>query len=64
MGRDFLLRGLPCRCAFSRVTPSGVGLKQSCAALSDLSSVLVRNGAERHCQLGVIAKSLQKRDGV
>jgi len=48
---------------FSTFLFSGVGLKQSCAALSDLSFVLVKNGLNNF-ELGIIAKVLQKDDGV
>jgi hypothetical protein len=41
---------------------NGVGLKQSCAALSDLSFVLVKNGGGRF-ELGILAKALQRDDG-
>jgi hypothetical protein len=41
---------------------NGVGLKQSCAALSDLSFVLVKNGRDRF-ELGILAKALQRDDG-
>lgn len=40
---------------------NGVGLKQGCANLSDLSFVLVRN--EKKLSLGVIASELQKPEG-
>ena len=46
----------------SAIGENGVGLKQSCAALSDLSFVLVKNGPKKF-ELGIIAKSLQKDDG-
>lgn len=42
---------------------SGVGLKQSCAALSDLSFVLLKNG-ETKFELGILAKALQRDDMV
>ena len=42
---------------------NGIGLKQSCATLSDLSFVLVCNKAERFVELGIIAESLQLREG-
>lgn len=42
---------------------NGVGLKQGCAALSDLSFVLVKNGSNSNIQLGIVAKSLQKEEG-
>ena len=45
------------------VGENGVGLKQACAALSDLSFVLVKR-ANNQLSLGVIAKSLQLRGGV
>jgi hypothetical protein len=41
---------------------NGVGLKQSCAALSDLSFVLVKNGSNKF-ELGILAKALQRDDG-
>ncbi|KAL7536561.1 hypothetical protein ACHAXR_007311 [Thalassiosira sp. AJA248-18] len=42
---------------------NGVGLKQGCATLSDLSFVLVKNGKEGFVELGVIAESLQMAEG-
>eukprot|EP00581_Thalassiosira_minuscula_P005853 CAMPEP_0183746238 /NCGR_PEP_ID=MMETSP0737-20130205/66652_1 /TAXON_ID=385413 /ORGANISM="Thalassiosira miniscula, Strain CCMP1093" /LENGTH=772 /DNA_ID=CAMNT_0025981925 /DNA_START=112 /DNA_END=2430 /DNA_ORIENTATION=+ len=42
---------------------NGVGLKQSCAALSDLSFVLVKNGTKKF-ELGVIAKAMQKLEAM
>lgn len=42
---------------------NGVGLKQGCATLSDLSFVLVKNGVERYVELGIIAESLQLPEG-
>ena len=42
---------------------NGVGLKQGCATLSDLSFVLVKNGVERYVELGIIAESLQVPEG-
>lgn len=42
---------------------NGVGLKQGCATLSDLSFVLMKNGDEKHIELGIIAKDLQRLDG-
>jgi hypothetical protein len=41
---------------------NGVGLKQSCAALSELCFVLVKNGSSK-LELGILSKSLQKVDG-
>lgn len=45
----------------SSIGENGVGLKQSCAALSNLSFVLVKK--EAIFELGIIAKSLQKVEG-
>lgn len=45
------------------VGENGVGLKQACAALSDLSFVLVKR-ANKQLSFGVIAESLQLRGGV
>lgn len=45
----------------SSIGENGVGLKQSCAALSDLSFVLVKNGGT--FELGILAKALQRDDG-
>lgn len=45
------------------VGENGVGLKQACAALSDLSFVLVKR-ANNQLSFGVIAESLQQRGGV
>ncbi len=45
------------------VGENGVGLKQACAALSDLSFVLVKR-ANNELSFGVIAESLQLRGGV
>jgi hypothetical protein len=42
---------------------NGVGLKQGCATLSDLSFVLVKNGQEGFVELGIIAESLQLPEG-
>ena len=42
---------------------NGVGLKQGCATLSDLSFVLVKNGSNRDIELGIIAESLQREEG-
>ena len=41
----------------------GVGLKQGCATLSNLSFVLIKNGAEGYVELGIIAFSLQTIEG-
>lgn len=40
---------------------NGVGLKQACAALCDLSFILVKNGTK--VELGIVAKSLQREEG-
>ena len=40
---------------------NGVGLKQGCATLSDLSFVLAKNGSD--IELGIISKSLQSEEG-
>ena len=42
---------------------NGVGLKQGCATLSDLSFVLVKNEEEGFVELGIIAESLQLPEG-
>ncbi|KAL3827005.1 hypothetical protein ACHAXA_000069 [Cyclostephanos tholiformis] len=42
---------------------NGVGLKQGCAALCDLSFVLVKNGSDSKIELGIIAKELQTKEG-
>jgi hypothetical protein len=42
---------------------NGVGLKQGCATLCDLSFVLVKNGSDTNIELGIIAKDLQKEEG-
>ena len=42
---------------------NGVGLKQGCATLSDLSFVLVKNGSNERLELGIVAESLQKAEG-
>lgn len=42
---------------------NGVGLKQACAALCDLSFVLVKNGSNANIELGIVAKSLQREEG-
>ena len=42
---------------------NGVGLKQACAALCDLSFVLVKNGSNAKIELGIVAKALQREDG-
>jgi hypothetical protein len=42
---------------------NGVGLKQGCATLCDLSFVLVKNGSDANIELGIIAKDLQKEEG-
>ena len=40
-----------------------MGLKQACAALCDLSFVLVKNGSNANVELGIVAKSLQREEG-
>mmetsp|Transcript_7302 Transcript_7302/g.13127 ORF Transcript_7302/g.13127 Transcript_7302/m.13127 type:complete len:985 (-) Transcript_7302:28-2982(-) len=42
---------------------NGVGLKQGCATLSDLSFVLVKNGQDGFVELGIVAESLQRAEG-
>lgn len=42
---------------------NGIGLKQSCATLSELSFVLVTNKTEQFVELGIIAESLQLAEG-
>jgi hypothetical protein len=42
---------------------NGVGLKQGCAALCDLSFVLVKNGCDSMIELGMVAKELQRKEG-
>ena len=42
---------------------NGIGLKQSCATLSNLSFVLVSNRSEQFVELGIIAESLQLAEG-
>jgi len=42
---------------------NGVGLKQGCATLSDLSFVLVKNGPDKFVELGIVAESLQMAEG-
>jgi len=42
---------------------NGVGLKQGCATLSDLSFVLVKNGSDANIELGICAESLQREEG-
>ena len=42
---------------------NGVGLKQGCATLSDLSFVLMKNGSDEQIELGIVAKKLQRLDG-
>ena len=46
------------------VGENGVGLKQGCATLSDLSFVISKNHVERILELGVIAADLQTEEGV
>jgi hypothetical protein len=42
---------------------NGVGLKQVCATLCDLSFVLVKNRSDANIELGIVAKNLQKEEG-
>ncbi len=42
---------------------NGVGLKQACAALCDVSFVLVKNGSNDRVELGIVAKELQREEG-
>ncbi|KAL7542801.1 hypothetical protein ACHAXR_012096, partial [Thalassiosira sp. AJA248-18] len=42
---------------------NGVGLKQGCATLSDLSFVFVKNGSSANIELGILAQSLQREEG-
>mmetsp|Transcript_19671 Transcript_19671/g.38708 ORF Transcript_19671/g.38708 Transcript_19671/m.38708 type:complete len:910 (+) Transcript_19671:179-2908(+) len=42
---------------------NGVGLKQGCATLSQLSFVLVKNGGNDEVELGIVAESLQRLEG-
>ena len=42
---------------------NGVGLKQGCATLSDLSFVLAKNGSNGNIELGIVAKALQREEG-
>jgi len=46
------------------VGENGVGLKQGCATLSDVSFVLSKNHIEKKIELGVIAANLQREEGV
>jgi hypothetical protein len=43
---------------------NGVGLKQGCAALSDLSFILAKNGDDSRCELGIVAEQLQRVESV
>eukprot|EP00804_Cyclotella_cryptica_P009481 CCRYP_006207-RA/>CCRYP_006207-RA protein AED:0.02 eAED:0.02 QI:351/1/1/1/0.6/0.5/6/2440/802 len=43
---------------------NGIGLKQGCAALSDLSFILVKNGDDSRCELGIVAEQLQRVESV
>jgi hypothetical protein len=45
------------------VGENGVGLKQACATLSDRNFVLVKNGSNKKCELGIIAEKLQRVEG-
>ena len=49
-----------------KVGENGVGLKQACNVLSDRSFVMVKDGvgADTTIQLGIIARDLQKEEGV
>jgi hypothetical protein len=52
-----------------KVGENGVGLKQACAVLSDRSFVMVKDGVpgadtDTTIQLGIIARDLQKEEGV
>eukprot|EP00571_Detonula_confervacea_P003598 CAMPEP_0172315472 /NCGR_PEP_ID=MMETSP1058-20130122/25292_1 /TAXON_ID=83371 /ORGANISM="Detonula confervacea, Strain CCMP 353" /LENGTH=784 /DNA_ID=CAMNT_0013029553 /DNA_START=60 /DNA_END=2414 /DNA_ORIENTATION=- len=49
--------------AAGEIGENGIGLKQACAALADLSFVLVKNGSNANVELGIVAKSLQREDG-
>ena len=50
--------------SFNRdIGENGVGLKQGCATLSDLSFVLVKNGSDDKVELGFCAESLQLAKG-
>lgn len=46
------------------VGENGVGLKQGCATLADLSFVISKNHKKKLLELGVIAASLQREEGV
>jgi hypothetical protein len=48
--------------AADSVGENGVGLKQGCAALANLSFIVVRNGDDLH--VGLLAKQLQHDEGV
>ena len=48
--------------ASESIGENGVGLKQGCATLSDMSFVLTRN--ENEFSLGIIASMLQRNDGI
>lgn len=43
---------------------NGVGLKQGCAAICDLSFILVKNGSNERCELGFVAEQLQRVESV
>mmetsp|Transcript_9335 Transcript_9335/g.20219 ORF Transcript_9335/g.20219 Transcript_9335/m.20219 type:complete len:754 (-) Transcript_9335:1826-4087(-) len=47
----------------TEIGENGVGLKQACAALCDLSFVLVKNGSDANIEMGIVAKSLQREEG-
>ncbi|KAL7539704.1 hypothetical protein ACHAWF_008043 [Thalassiosira exigua] len=47
----------------AEIGENGVGLKQACAALCDLSFVLARNRSDEDVELGIVAKSLQREEG-
>lgn len=48
--------------ARSQIGENGVGVKQGCATLSDISFVMSRN--EQVYSLGILAKELQKKEGI
>ncbi|GFH57489.1 hypothetical protein CTEN210_13965 [Chaetoceros tenuissimus] len=48
--------------ARSQIGENGVGVKQGCATLSDISFVMSRN--EQVYSLGILAKELQKKQGI
>jgi hypothetical protein len=48
---------------YTKYPKNGVGLKQGCATLCDLSFVLVKNGSDANIELGIVVKKLQKEEG-